>query len=155
MEKASFEKPAEVSVRKMEKSDVKALAEIERECFSLPWSENALETELSNENAVFLVAEIEGEVCGYIGAHTVVDEAYIANVAVSGSFRRRGVGESLVRACCDKVKALGCSFISLEVRVSNEKAIALYEKTGFVPLGERKNFYSSPTENALIMTKNF
>ncbi len=142
-------------IRPMKKGDIPVLAQIEKESFSEPWSEKGLESELLNENAVFLVAEKGSIVCGYIGCHTVLDEAYIANLAVGMQYRRNGIGEALTAFCEETVRKKGCSFISLEVRVSNKKAIALYEKRGFERLGERKNFYCSPTENALIMTKYF
>ena len=139
----------------MSESDIKDIAEIEKECFADPWSEDALRSELSNENAVFLVSKTDGKTSGYIGVHTVLDESYIANVAVKGNFRRLGIASELLDTAEEKVRARGCSFISLEVRVSNTPAINLYEKHGYISQGERKNFYSHPTENALIMTKNF
>ena len=139
----------------MSEDDIQSIAEIEKECFADPWSEDALKSELGNENAVFLAAKTDGQVSGYIGVHTVLDESYIANVAVKGTFRRLGIGSMLLDYAEEKVRAKGCSFISLEVRVSNAPAIRLYEKHGYVSQGERKNFYSHPTENALIMTKTF
>ena len=139
----------------MSESDIEAIAEIERECFADPWSEDALRSELGNSNAVFLTAKTAGKVSGYIGVHTVLDESYIANVAVRGTFRRLGIASELLNTAEANVKARGCNFISLEVRVSNAPAIKLYEKHGYISQGERKNFYSHPTENALIMTKTF
>jgi ribosomal-protein-alanine N-acetyltransferase len=139
----------------MSEEDIKAIARIEKECFADPWSEDALRSELSNENAVFLTAKSKGKVAGYIGVHTVLDESYIANVAVSSDFRRMGIASKLLGSAESAVREKGCSFISLEVRVSNSPAIKLYEKHGYISQGERKNFYSHPTENALIMTKTF
>lgn len=145
----------EVTVSPMCEDDITEIAEIEKECFSTPWSEDALRNELENDGAIFLTAKTGGEIAGYLGMHTVLDECYIANVAVKNKFRRRGVGfkllDSAEKAALDK----GCSFISLEVRVSNTPAINLYEKRGYISQGQRKNFYSNPTENALIMTKTF
>lgn len=142
-------------IRKMAESDLPFVAGIEKECFSSPWTEDGLRNELSNPQAEFYVLECDGTVAAYMGMHIVLDECYIANVAVSKDFRKRGFGQKLVEnaitVCADK----GCSFITLEVRVSNLAAIALYEKCGFIPMGERKNFYSHPTENALIMTRYF
>lgn len=137
----------------MIKQDTYSVAEIEKECFSEPWSQTALENELSNESAMFFVAKNSDGVFGYIGMHTVLDECYIANIAVGEKYRRRKVAEKLLIYSIEKVRERNCSFISLEVRVSNAPAIALYEKMGFVALGERKDFYSKPKENALIMTK--
>ncbi len=144
-----------VTVRPMAERDVKAVAEIERECFSKPWSEEGIRQELSNGSARFFVAEKTGKAVGYMGMHIVLDECYIANVAVLPSERRQGIAQRLLTNAVRKAEGEGCSFISLEVRLSNRNAIALYEKNGFEKMGERKNFYQSPTENALIMTKTF
>ena len=139
----------------MNEEDIAEIAEIEKECFSTPWSEDALRSELSNDGAVFLKAVTDGEISGYIGMHTVLDECYIANIAVKNKFRRRGIGETILHSAEKEALSKGCSFISLEVRVSNAPAISLYEKHGYIAQGQRKNFYSSPIENALIMTKTF
>ncbi len=137
----------------MTKEDIPYIAELERECFSTPWSEKSLTEELKNENAVFFTAKKTGETVGYMGMHCVLDECYIANVAVSKKHRRKGVGRLLLKYAEEKAREKECSFISLEVRISNESAIYLYESEGYKKVGERKNFYSEPTENALIMTK--
>lgn len=137
----------------MERSHIAEIAVIEAMCFSEPWSEQGLLNELTNANARFFVCCEEGRVAGYMGMHIVLDECYIANVAVAQDFRRRGIGEALVRFCTERAKDENCGFISLEVRKSNVGAISLYEKTGFAVVGERKDFYSKPTENGLIMTK--
>lgn len=142
-------------IRKMTKEDIPFVAAVEAECFSLPWSRQALEAELSNEKAYFQVAFLSEKPAAYMGMHIVLDECYITNVAVSEDFRRRGLGEALVRNALSVAEKKNCCFITLEVRKSNEKAIALYEKCGFENMGERKDFYSSPTENAIIMTRYF
>ncbi len=143
----------DILLQPMNKDDIASVAALERECFSSPWTEKGLEEELSNENAVFFTAKKEGRVVGYMGMHCVLDECYIANVAVSCTERRKGIGRLLLRYAEKKVREKACSFISLEVRVSNSSAIGLYESEGYEGVGERKNFYSFPTENALIMTK--
>ena len=143
----------DVLLKPMTKEDIPFIAELERECFSSPWTEKGLTEELTNENAVFFTARKSGEVVGYMGMHCVLDECYIANVAVSDRERRQGIGRQLLRCAEEKARERDCSFISLEVRVSNEGAIALYCSEGYEKIGERRNFYSSPTENALIMTK--
>lgn len=130
---------------------VPAIAEIETQCFADPWTEDGLREELTNDCARFLTAvEENGTVTGYIGCHTILDEGYITNVAVSPAFRRRGIAKQLVQVLQEKSEDL--SFITLEVRVSNAPAIALYEQCGFAPVGTRKKFYSHPTEDALLMT---
>ena len=131
------------------------LAELEKQCFSTPWTRDGILSELTNETARFFVAEFMGETAGYLGMHIVLDECYIANIAVKEKFRRMGIGNALLKKGEERAKEENCAFISLEVRVSNEKAIALYRKRGYNEMGERKNFYSDPVENALIMTKDF
>ena len=135
----------------MQERHLAALAEIERACFHAPWSENALREELGK--GLFLVAEDENQtVCGYVGCQTVLDEGYITNVAVSPDFRRQGIARALIEALLAKARENGLAFVTLEVRESNAPAIALYTGAGFAPVGKRKNFYSNPTENAVLMT---
>ncbi len=143
----------ETEITKMSEEDIESIARIEKECFSSPWSEDGLRSELTNEGAHFFTAKKNGKVAGYMGMHIVLDECYIANVAVSPCFRRQGIADALLHFAEETARSKGCSFISLEVRVSNTSAIKLYKKNGYISMGERKNFYSSPTENALIMTK--
>lgn len=133
---------------------VSAAAELERQCFSAPWSEDALREELDNEHALFLAAvdDQSGETLGYIGCHVILDEGYIANVAVPQGARRMGVGSALVQALLEAAAQRGAAFVTLEVRVSNAPAIGLYRKWGFAPVGTRKGFYDKPKEDALLMT---
>ena len=143
-----------MNILPMEKKHIADVARLEKECFSEPWSEEGLSAELTKEEAHFFVCENDGILAGYMGMHIILDECYVTNVAVFHSFRRKGIGEALVKHCIRKAADENCSFISLEVRVSNAAAISLYEKLGFLAVGERKNFYSHPQENGLIMTKN-
>ncbi len=136
----------------MSKAHIKDIALIEKECFSAPWSEESLLTELDNENAHFLVAQADENIMGYIGVHEIVGEGYIANVAVSKKYRRSGVATALLSQAEKGAKERGCEFISLEVRKSNIPAISLYEKRGYTVRGERKKFYSDPVEDGIIMT---
>lgn len=142
------------TLTQMKAEHVAAVAKLEKECFSEPWSENALAEELSNPDSHFLVAEC-GEVAGYIGVQEICGEAYITNVATFKNHRKKGIGRALLRAAADGAKARNCEFITLEVRVSNASAIALYESEGFKKVGTRKNFYASPTEDGAIYTKYF
>ena len=141
-------------IQKMTSAHLTEVAKLETECFSSPWSENALAAELENENSHFLVA-VSGTVLGYIGVQEICGEAYITNVAVFGQHRKSGIGRALLNEACAGAKSRGCEFITLEVRESNAPAIRLYETEGFEKVGVRKNFYSSPTENGLIYTKYF
>lgn len=131
---------------------VEGIAQIEKECFSAPWSEESIKAELDNENAHFVVALSGEKVLGYIGVHEIVGEAYVANVAVSQKYRRFGIASALLGEAEKGAKERGCEFISLEVRKSNVPAISLYEKRGYTVRGVRKNFYSDPTEDGIIMT---
>ena len=151
----SLENNVDFNVMKMTLDDVSAVSELENECFSAPWSEKSLSESLQNGNSVFLCAKKGGKTVGYIGTSVVLDEAYVSDIAVSKSERRKGIGEKLLAECEKICREMNCSFLSLEVRKSNFAAIALYEKCGFDLVGERKNFYSEPRENALIMTKYF
>ena len=126
---------------------------IETECFSHPWSKQSLEEELNNETSLFLVAKEENEVIGYIGMSIVIDEGYIFNVAVRENHRNKGVATALINELVTYGKKNKFSFITLEVRESNLPAISLYSKFGFIKAGERKNYYSNPKENAILMTK--
>lgn len=128
---------------------------IETECFSHPWSRQSLENELNNETSLFLVAKEENEVIGYIGISIVIDEGYIFNVAVRESYRNMGVATALINELVTYGKKNNFCFITLEVRESNQPAISLYSKFGFIKAGERKDYYSNPKENAILMTKYF
>ncbi len=143
-----------ITVRAAVPADIPYIAVLERECFSAPWSENALFETMEMETAVFLVAECGGEICGYVGSYHAAGEGYITNVAVSGRMRRRGVGRALICELKERAKENGFSFLTLEVRVGNLPAVALYESLDFKNLGRRPRFYSNPIEDAYIMTWN-
>lgn len=139
----------------MQECRVDGIAELEGLCFSTPWTADGIKEELDNPNSYFLVAVCCDNVLGYIGVQEICGEAYITNVAVNPNYRRMGLGERLLIEASDGAKKRECEFISLEVRKSNASAIALYEKEGYNIAGERKNFYSNPTEDGFIMTKSF
>lgn len=138
-------------IRTFKKGDQKVIAQIENECFSSPWSETAISETIEN-GGFYTVFEQDGKIVGYAGLQIVLDEGYITNVAVTKEYRGRGIGSALLESL--KIIALekGLRFISLEVRRSNNGAIALYKKHGFKQVGERRNFYLNPTEDAIIMT---
>lgn len=139
-------------IREMTEVDIKEIAELEKECFSEPWSEDSLKDELTNETARFYVLRDNEKLLGYIGANNICGEVYITNVAVSEACRGKGYGKKLVNHLLKQSELEKALFVTLEVRESNENAINLYEKCGFKKISERKNFYSKPTENALIYT---
>ena len=132
------------------------VAELERICFSTPWSRNMLAEELDNACSAFLVAEDDaGRVVGYAGLQVILDEGYITNVAVRPECRRNGIAGKLLQVFLDFGQANHLAFLTLEVRASNYDAIALYGSRGFRSVGRRKNYYEHPKEDAIIMTKEF
>ena len=140
---------------KMNESHVSQVAGLEKICFSDPWSEKSVASELSNPLSLWLVAEEEGRVAAYIGSQTVMDETDMMNVAVHPDFRRQGLGEQLVTQLVEQLKEKGSHCLLLEVRASNAPAIGLYEKLGFAQIGRRKNYYRNPREDALILRKEW
>ena len=141
-------------IRRMTLEDIPAVAEIEKQCFSLPWSEKSFEDSISREDTIFLVCEEEEEklyITGYMGLYLSFDEASVTNVAVSPDCRKKGYGEALVLKAKEVAKEAGAECIFLEVRASNAPAISLYKKQGFEELGIRKKFYEHPVEDAIIM----
>ena len=136
----------------MNETHLKDLALLEKQCFSVPWSENALGAELEKDNSMFFVAITQDEVLGYIGANNILGEVYIDNVAVFLKHRGVGIGEALLRHLINVSKSENCDLITLEVRVSNVTARNLYEKLGFKEVGVRKKFYDQPKEDGVIYT---
>ena len=131
---------------------IPAIAALEREYFSLPWTEEQLSRYMERENSLFFAAFDGSKLVGYIGAAAVLDEMEIFNVAVAESHRRRGIGERLVCALLDAALEMGgIERVTLEVRAGNSGAIALYEKLGFEEVGRRKNYYEKPREDAVLM----
>lgn len=129
------------------------IQKIEQQSFSVPWTEAMLRLQLDPDSHVFLTAETEGNVIGYIGMMFVLDEGYISNVAVHPLWRGRGVADGLLYALEERARQKMLSFLTLEVRESNAPAIALYEKHGFRTVGRRKNYYEKPAEDAILMTR--
>ena len=138
-------------IERMTTQTVSDAAQLERLCFSRPWSREALEAELNSSVAVYLVAIENGVVCGYAGMHSILGEGYITNVAVHPDHRRKGIATRLISALMEN----GLNLIALEVRESNLGARLLYGELGFKIAGRRKGFYEEPAEDALIMTKEF
>ena len=138
---------------KMRREHIAAGAEMERPCFSEPWSAKSVASELDNPLSLWLIAEADGEVAGYVGSQTVLDSADMMNLAVSQDFRRQGIGERLVNCLTDALKEKGVKTLLLEVRISNEPAKQLYQKLGFEIVGKRPRYYEKPREDALILRK--
>lgn len=143
---------AEYIIRRMDKGDTKQLAELDKICFAVPWSEQSFIDETDNELANYIVAIIDNTVVGYVGYWKVVDEGHITNIAVNPDYRREGIASELLSQIIKAAYDEKLYLLTLEVRKSNTAAKKLYEKFGFLALGERKNYYHSPTEDAVIMT---
>ena len=146
-----------IKVRRMLAEDAEEVSRIEAAVFSQPWSRQGFLDAIAMEDTVFLVAEEEGQILGYVGMYVSLDEGEITNVAVSPEARRKGVGQSLLETLKQEAEARQLAQIVLEVRVSNEPAIRLYQRNGFENVGLRKGFYEKPKEDAYIMiyTKDF
>ena len=139
----------------MKLEHVAQVAVLEKICFSDPWSERSVASELTNKLAYWLVALEEDAVAGYIGSQTVMEETDMMNVAVHPDYRRRGIAEALVNGLVEALKEQGSHCLTLEVRASNEPARNLYEKLGFTQIGRRPNYYRNPREDALILRKEW
>ena len=146
-------KPSEIVP--MAEAHVAAVAELEKACFSAPWSEASVREELTNPLSLWLVSLVDGQVAGYVGSQTVLDEADMMNLAVASQHRRQGIARQLVEALGDALRAQGVQSLTLEVRASNEAAIQLYRSLCFTQVGRRPRYYTKPTEDALILRKEW
>ncbi len=143
-----------IRIRKAESKDVKTLAALDARCFAAPWSEQSFEEDVvKNPLAFYLLAQTEqGDVVGYAGVWLIVDEGHITNVAVSPDCRRCGIAKRVLNQLfTDCERDWGIRAFTLEVRPSNDPALALYESFGFRPVGRRKGYYADNGEDALIM----
>lgn len=141
---------SEIIVRKAVEADIPQIAVIEAESFSDPWTEDSLRSQLSQALGIFLAAEIDGTIVGYIIGSQDGDSAFIDNIAAAGSERRKGVGTALMKAFLAELPETVCRAV-LEVRESNIAAQKLYSRFGFKVAGVRKNLYSSPQEDGFVM----
>ncbi|WP_241781548.1 ribosomal protein S18-alanine N-acetyltransferase [Paenibacillus sp. DMB5] len=143
---------SELVFRLMKLEDIPEILVIEREAFTMPWTEEAFRNELThNHFAKYMVMELQERIIGYAGMWAIVDEAHVTNIALLEAYRGRKWGERLLDELMRTAGFLGMKSITLEVRVSNEVAQNLYRKKGFRPAGTRKGYYSDNREDALIM----
>lgn len=141
-------------IRKMLPEDLKTICRIEAENFSVPWSEKSFLESMQRKDTVFLTAVRDEKIAGYLGCYCIDGVGEITNVAVDAAFRRQGVGGRLLEGLYEHAMVHSCREFFLEVRESNEAAIALYTHQGFRKEGLRKNFYDRPREHALILWKH-
>ena len=139
-------------LREMLTEDLPQVMEIERDLFSVPWTQEGFFTFLVRDDTMFLVVEEKGEILGYCGLILVLDEGDITNVAVRRERQKEGIGAFLMQSLIRLAAERGIVTIHLEVRQGNVGAIRLYERTGFVRDGMRKRYYTDPVEDALLMT---
>ena len=144
-----------MEITAMRSDHVAQIAALEKLCFSMPWSERSVASELQNPLSLWLVAEENGRVLGYVGSQTVLDESDMLNLAVLPECRRGGVGRALVTALCAALHSRGSRCLTLEVRDSNAAARALYTALGFREIGRRPRYYSRPTEDAVLYRKEW
>ena len=144
-----------ITLMKMRPEDVFQVAELEKMCFSTPWSEKSIASELENDLALWLVALEDAKVVGYVGSQTVCGETDMMNVAVHPVWRRKGIAELLIEQLIAELKKMESACLALEVRASNAPAIALYQKLDFRVAGRRPNYYRNPKEDALILRKEW
>ena len=134
--------------------DAQAIYDIEQQSFSVPWSLESVLAELEGaDNKLYMVICEDEHIVGYAGAWLVYDEGQITNIAIHPEHRRAGYGSKMTRKLTQMLRKQGMKHIFLEVRVSNIAAQAMYRRLGFTAVGVRKQFYSDPIEDGLIMTK--
>jgi ribosomal-protein-alanine N-acetyltransferase len=138
----------------MKLKDIEEVHSIEKNTFPSPWSKDAFTNELmSNTHSIYMVIQEDDTIIAYAGLWNIVGEGHITNIAVKKERRGVGFGRKITEALIYEGKKQGITSFTLEVRVSNENAIKLYEKLGFEIAGLRKNFYDKPNEDAYIMWK--
>lgn len=140
-----------ISIREMFVSDIPEVLKIEHISFTTPWSETAFFKEIHNPYSITRAAVLEDNVIGYVCANYIIDEGHILNLAVHPDFRRCGIGTALMKKVLSELKERGCRLLYLEVRSSNFIARRFYESLGFRIIGTRKDYYTSPREDAVVM----
>jgi len=145
----------DLKIRKMKVEDFEIVSKLEKEIFGCPWSKRQIFRILTEDKLAFpLIAEIYNEIVGYAFAWIIYDEVHIGNLAVKEGYRRMKIGTRLINYLISESSKRGGKFFYLEVRRSNEPAINLYEKFGFIPLSIRKKYYSDNKEDAIVMGKS-
>ena len=142
-----------IKLRAADESDISRILEIEHESISPPWTHGALLSEIYNDNSFFALAVERGNILGFVILRAAEGSGEILQVAVCKNNRRRGTANALLTAALDYAAFRTIRKVFLEVRESNHAAINLYKKHGFVVVTGRKNYYTSPMENAAVMMK--
>ena len=142
-----------MQIELMNKNHIDGIMEIEKDSFAIPWTRASVEKELINKFAYYVVAIEDNNVLGYGGMWHIVNEGHITNIAVHKNYRQKGIGNAIVNALVDIAKEKEMMGLTLEVRKSNESALALYKKNGFKLEGIRPEYYEDNKEDAYIMWK--
>ena len=145
----------EYIIRQMEKKDIEQVERIEKEIFSIPWSAHSFEDAAMTKENIYLVCECNGVIAGYCGLWTVLGEGNITNMAVDKEYRKKGIGEALMKEMEKRGSQKDVDIFFLEVRQSNAAARRLYDKMGYKEIGTRKRFYERPVEDAIVMSKMY
>lgn len=145
----------EYIIRQMEKKDIEQVEKIEKEIFSIPWSAHSFEDAAMTKENIYLVCECNGVIAGYCGLWTVLGEGNITNMAVDKEYRKKGIGEALMKEMEKRGRQKDVDIFFLEVRQSNAAARRLYDKMGYKEIGTRKRFYERPVEDAIVMSKMY
>lgn len=140
-----------ILVRPMTVEDITAVVEIEKECFTTPWTSHAFRLEMRNHLAVYRVVEVDGRVAAYGGMWLILDEGHVTNIAVHPDFRGRHFGRKIMEVLMDQARQRKLLRMTLEVRKQNHVAITLYKNLGFLLAGIRPGYYQDTGEDALIM----
>ncbi len=144
----------ELIIRKGLSNDIDKIFELEQLCFTSPWTREMIRRDIEeNRFGTYIVAELDGNIVGYVGFWSIVDECQIVNVAVSPVLRGQRIGTFLVDTVISATKDAGIKRWTLEVRAGNEAAKALYRKLGFVDDAVRKDYYDDPKEDAILMSR--
>src|ERR1700716_1881013 len=139
-------------IEEMSLDDIPAVQEIEKEIFLTPWPRNAYRRELSqNQLATYIVLREEDEIIGYAGLWKMHDEAHVTTVGVRLRDQGKGYGMALMLALIERAYAMESRWMTLEVRASNQGAMALYERLGFKVIGRRRGYYTDDGEDAVVM----
>ena len=143
--------PMDCTFETMRLEDLEEVLKIATASFSQPWTKGMFENEiLKNPFSEQFLIKVKGQTAGYLCMWSLFDEAHILDFAIRPQFRRRGLGEQAILNVIEKIKERKIKKLFLEVRASNEAAVALYKKAGFFNIAGRKGYYSNPKEDALV-----
>ena len=143
-----------IEYRRMVPEDADGVARVEKACMPVPWSRESFWQEAANTDAYYLLGidtDKDNLIMAYAGCWVLGNEGHITNVAVDPDYQGQGMGRKLMEKLVEAVKPLGVDSMTLEVRPSNTRALALYEKLGFKRVGRRPKYYTQPVEDAEIM----